>query len=169
MLVESTMVKRRTASRWRKHYNWLAEYCQSIGSRKFVVGETFAYVFIFYRSWMMAHSVFQTMVRMGLKNLDNYPDGHVVVIGYLTTVMYYSYGQRPAPSVDGWSMVWMLYDSHMITGDEYGPNFLTFILTVEGKPRNRTQTRCMRGKDVTTRPRRWSKMYIQVFRHKNVW
>ena len=34
----------------------------------------------------------------------------VVVVGYLTTVMYYSYGQRPSLSVDGW------YESHMITG-----------------------------------------------------
>ena len=41
---------------------------------------------------------------------------------------YYSYGQRPSPSLDGWWWFWMLYDDHMITGDECGPNFLTVVL-----------------------------------------
>ena len=49
-----------------------------------------------------------------------------VVVGYLMTVMYCSYSQRPSPSIDGWCMVWMIHDGHMITRDECGPNFLTF-------------------------------------------
>ena len=44
-----------------------------------------------------------------------------------TTAMYYSYGQRPSPSVDWWYVVLMMYDGHMITGAESSPNFLTFV------------------------------------------
>ena len=33
----------------------------------------------------------------------------VVIVSYLTTTMYYSYGQRPSPSVDGWYKFWMIY------------------------------------------------------------
>ena len=54
----------------------------------------------------------------------------VDVVCYLTTVMYYSYGQRPSPSVYGWYMVWMTYYGHMITGDECGPNFHDICLTI---------------------------------------
>ena len=46
---------------------------------------------------------------------------------YLTTAMYYSFDQRPSPSVDGWYRVWMIY-GHVITVDECGPYFLTFVL-----------------------------------------
>ena len=47
----------------------------------------------------------------------------VVVASYLTTAMYYSYGQITSPFVDGY-VVWMIYDGHMITGDECGPHFM---------------------------------------------
>ena len=42
--------------------------------------------------------------------------------------MFYSYGQRPSPSVDRWYMVWIIYYVHMITGDECGQTFLIFVL-----------------------------------------
>ena len=48
--------------------------------------------------------------------------------------MYYSYGQRPSPSIDGWYTVWMIYDGNMITEDECGPNFLTFVLRLRENP-----------------------------------
>ena len=60
----------------------------------------------------------------------------------LTKAMYYIYGQRPSPSVHGCYMVWMIY-GHIITGDECGPNFLTFILWLRkspGKPSTRKLT-----------------------------
>ena len=87
----------------------------------------------------------------------------VVVVVYLATAMYYSYGQRPSPSVDRWYMVWMTYDGHMITGEECGPNFLTFVLRLRENPgRNLNpktdptedgiRDRCVRGNDVTPRP-----------------
>ena len=60
-----------------------------------------------------------------------------VVVCYLTTAMYYRYGQRPSPSVDEWYIVMMIYDGHMITGDECGPNFLTFVF-VSGKTPEKT-------------------------------
>ena len=80
--------------------------------------------------------------------------------------MYYSYGQRPSPSVDRWySMDDMDY---MITGDERGANFLTFVLRQRenpGKylnqdidsPGDRTWARCVRSNDVTPTPQQWSK------------
>ena len=91
----------------------------------------------------------------------------VVLVCYLTTVMYYVYGQRSSPSLDRWYMVWMIYNGHMITGDECGPNSLTFVSRLRGKPRkilnqeidsigDRTRARCMRSNDVTPRPQRWS-------------
>ena len=57
------------------------------------------------------------------------------------------------------------YDGHMITGEEYGLNFLTY-LRVEVQPlRNlkqeadptgdRTRARCVRSNDFTPRPQRW--------------
>ena len=52
--------------------------------------------------------------------------GHFDV--YLTTAMYYSYGQTVAVRR---RMIYGLddiYDGHMIAGDECGPNFLTFVL-----------------------------------------
>ena len=54
--------------------------------------------------------------------------------------MYYSYGQRPSPSVDRWYMIGMIYFDH-ITGDEYGPNFLTFVLRLRENPEKKTSTR----------------------------
>ena len=61
----------------------------------------------------------------------------------LTTAMYYSYGQRQSPFVDGWYMVWMIYDGHMIPGDECGPNFLTFVLQLRKNPgKNLNQKNC---------------------------
>ena len=63
--------------------------------------------------------------------------------------------------------VWMIYDDHMITGDECGPGFLAFVLHLRenpGKNHNqetdptgdRTRTRCVRNNDVTHRRRQWS-------------
>ena len=62
---------------------------------------------------------------------------------------------------------WMIYDGHMITGDEYGSNFLTFVLRLRensGKKFNqeidplgdRTRARCVRSNDVTPMLQRWS-------------
>ena len=56
-------------------------------------------------------------------------------------------------------MVWMIYGDHMITGDEFGPNFLTFALRLRENPEknlkqetsptgDRTRARCMRSNDV---------------------
>ena len=85
---------------------------------------------------------------------------------YLTTAMHYSYVERPSPSVDGWFMVWMIYNGHMITGDECDPNFLTFVLWLSEKPGknlnlvfyptgDRTRARCVRSNDVTSRLQWW--------------
>ena len=52
----------------------------------------------------------------------------------LKTFMYYSYCQRPSPSIDEWYVVWIIYDGHMTTGDGCGPNFLTFILWLRENP-----------------------------------
>ena len=92
----------------------------------------------------------------------------VVIVGYLTTTMYYSNGQRPSPSVDQRYMVffWMICDGYMITGDECGPNFLTFVLRLRKNPGknlkqkidmtgDRTQIRGLRTNVVTPRPQRW--------------
>ena len=49
-----------------------------------------------------------------------------------------------SPSVDGWYMVWMTYEDHMITGDECDPNVLTFVLRLRensGKTWTRKLTR----------------------------
>ena len=64
----------------------------------------------------------------------------VVVVGYLTTFMYYSYIQRPSPYVNGLYMVWIICGGHMITGDECSLNFLTFILRLSKMP-GKTSTR----------------------------
>ena len=92
-----------------------------------------------------------------------------VVVYYLTTGMYYSYGKRPSPSVEGWYMLQMKYGGHMITGDECGPNVLTFAYgwgKIPWKISTRKLTRpgsnsgrCVRGNDVTSRPQRWSKIF----------
>ena len=34
----------------------------------------------------------------------------------------------------GLYMIWMKYGGHMITGDECGPNFLTFVLRLRENP-----------------------------------
>ena len=39
---------------------------------------------------------------------------------FLSNEQYYSYDQRPSPSVGEWYMVWMIYGGHMITGNECG-------------------------------------------------
>ena len=54
--------------------------------------------------------------------------------------MYYNYGQRRSPSVEGWYMVWMINDGDLITEDECGPNFLTFVLRLRENP-GKTSTR----------------------------
>ena len=70
-------------------------------------------------------------------------------------------------SVDAWYMVRMIYDVHMITGDECGPNFLTFILRLRENPGknlnqendptgDRTPARWMKGNDITPPPQRRS-------------
>ena len=56
-----------------------------------------------------------------------------VVVCYLKTAMYYSYGHGP-------STVCILYDGHMITEDECGPNLLTFVLRLRENP-GKTVTR----------------------------
>ena len=68
--------------------------------------------------------------------------------------MYYSYGQRPSPSVDGWYMVWKIHDVHMITGDEYGPNFLTFLLRLRENPA-KTSTRKLTRPGIEPGPAAW--------------
>ena len=62
-----------------------------------------------------------------------------VVICSLTTAMYYSYGRRLSPYVDGWYMVWIIYDGHVITGDDCDPNFLTFVLRLKENPGKKPQ------------------------------
>ena len=85
-------------------------------------------------------------------------DGHVV---------YYSYGQGLSPSIEGWYMIWVIYDGYIRTGSEYGPNFLTFVLRLRENPGktsirkltqigDRTRTRCVTGNDFVPRPQRWS-------------
>ena len=60
-------------------------------------------------------------------------------------------------------MVWMIHDGHLITGDESGPNFLTFVLWFREIFRknfnqeidltgDRTQAHCVRSNNVTPRP-----------------
>ena len=84
--------------------------------------------------------------------------------------MYYRCDQRPSLSADGWYMVWMLYAVNMITGDECGPSFLTFVLWLkENLGRNlnqeihqsgdRNRDRWMRGNEVTLRPQLWSILF----------
>ena len=78
------------------------------------------------------------------------------IVVYLTAI-YCSYVERPSPSIDGLYMVCMIYDGHMITGDECGPDFLTFVLRLREKPRknlnheidptgDRTRACCVRSK-----------------------
>ena len=61
----------------------------------------------------------------------------------------------------------MIYDAHMITGDECGLNFLAFVLRLREKPCknlkqetdptvDRIRAHCMRSNDVTPRPQWWS-------------
>ena len=90
--------------------------------------------------------------------------------------MYYSYGQETVAILRR-----MIYDGHMITGDECGPNFLTFVLRLRentGKNLNqeidpigdRTRTRCMRSNDVTPTPQRWSLNFVSnILNHSELW
>ena len=67
-----------------------------------------------------------------------------VVVVCLTMAMTYNYSQKPSSSIEGCYMVWMIYDGHMITVDECGPNFLIFVLRlreIPGKPSTRKLTR----------------------------
>ena len=86
---------------------------------------------------------------------------------YLMMTMYCIWGQRPSPSIDGWGMVLDDYDGQIVSGDNCGLNFLTFILQLKenpGKNLNQetdpigiwTRARWMRGNSVTLRPQRWS-------------
>ena len=71
--------------------------------------------------------------------------------------MYYSYGQRPSSSVDGCYMIWMIYDGHMITGDECGLCLTEKNLNQGIDPTgDRTRIRCVRSNDVKPRSQRWS-------------
>ena len=47
-----------------------------------------------------------------------------------------SYDQRPSPLIDGmiYGLDDRLYHGHMITGDECGTNFLTFVLRLRENP-----------------------------------
>ena len=55
------------------------------------------------------------------------------------------------------NMVWMIYDGHMIPGDECGLHFLTFDLNQEIDPTgDRTRVRRVRSNAVNPRPQRWS-------------
>ena len=63
-------------------------------------------------------------------------------------------------------MVWMIYDGHILIGDECGPNFLTFVLVLRENPGknlnqeiertgDRTWDRCLRSNDITPLLQRW--------------
>ena len=69
-------------------------------------------------------------------------------------------------TVDGWYVGWMIYGGHMITGDECGPELLTFILWLRENPGknlnqkidstgNQTRARCVRSNNVTPWPQLW--------------
>ena len=72
------------------------------------------------------HCATGVLIKKLIQNLKiwDLPEG-LIVICYLTTAMYYSYGQRLSPSV---CLDDRLYDGHMITGEECGPDFLSFVL-----------------------------------------
>ena len=62
----------------------------------------------------------------------------------------------------------MIYDGHVITDDEYGSNFLRFVLRLRKNPGknlneeidptgDRTRAHRVRSNDITPRPQRWLK------------
>mgnify|MGYP007063917160 CR=1 FL=1 len=59
----------------------------------------------------------------------------VFFLFYLTMAMYCSWSQRPSPSADGWGMVLVDYDGQMVSGDNCGLNFLTFVLQLRENSR----------------------------------
>ena len=79
---------------------------------------------------------------------------NVVVICYLTTTMYYSHGQRPSPSKDGWDMVWMIYGGHMITGANVAQIFWHLSYSW-GKTPEKTSNRKLTQQGMEPGPAAW--------------
>ena len=67
-------------------------------------------------------------------------------------------------------MVWMIYGGHMITEDECGPNYLTFVLRLRENPekpqpgnwpdRGSNPGPLLKNNDVTPRPQLWSSLKL---------
>ena len=76
------------------------------------------------------------------------------VVGYLTTAMYYSYGQRQTPYVDGW---YLGLDDILRPYDNRGQMWSKFpdiFRTVKRKPR-KSSTRKLTRPKIEPRPTAW--------------
>ena len=112
------------------------------------------------KKWQLSHCVgllLSLIVKIcGSGKSDKFTLSYLIssLVCYLTTAKYCSYVQRPSPSVDRWYMVWMIYDSYMISGDECGVYFPTFVLRLRENP-GKTSTRKLTWPGIEPGPAAW--------------